>query len=61
VELIYRCFDLIVFDNVMPREDHCLNREACSWARRHRDRFPLDDRPFKWRATDAAPAGKVQR
>lgn len=49
VELIYRLFDVITFNNVTMREDNALNKEACIWARRHIDRFPIDRRPLKRR------------
>jgi hypothetical protein len=55
VDLLHRCFELITFENVTMREDDALNREACAWARRNRERFPIDRRPIKWRAVEAAP------
>lgn len=56
VELIYRCFEVITLQNLSMDERNALDREACSWARRHRDRFPVDDRPLKRRVApvDAA-------
>ena len=50
VELLHRCFEVITFENVTMREDDALNRPACAWARRNRDRFPVDIRPIKRRA-----------
>jgi len=55
VELLYRCFELITYENVTMREDDALNRPACSWARRNRERFPIDTRPIKRVAAQAAP------
>jgi hypothetical protein len=51
VELIYRTYEVISYQNVMPDERDALNAAACSWARRHQDRFPLDDRPLKRRGS----------
>jgi hypothetical protein len=47
VDLLHRCFELISFDNVTMREDDALNKPACAWARRNRERFPIDRRPIK--------------
>jgi hypothetical protein len=49
VELIYRTYEVISYQNVMPDERDALNVSACSWARKHQHRFPLDDRPLKRR------------
>jgi hypothetical protein len=51
VELIYRTYEVISYQNVMPDERDALNAAACSWARKHQDRFPLDDRPLKRRGS----------
>jgi len=51
-ELIHRCFEVISFENVTMREDDSLNHEACAWARRNRQRFPIDTRPLKRRALE---------
>ncbi len=53
--LLYRCFEVIRFANVTMREDDALNHEACAWARRHTQRFPLDTRPLKRRARAPLP------
>lgn len=50
VDLLHRCFEIITFENVTMREDKALNQPACAWARRNRDRFPVDTRPIKRRA-----------
>lgn len=55
VDLIHRCFELITFENVTMREDDALNRPACAWARRNRERFPVDRRPIKSGAVEVAP------
>jgi hypothetical protein len=49
VELLHRCFEVISYQNVTMREDDALNPPACAWARRNRDRFPVDTRPIKRR------------
>ena len=55
VDLLHRCFEVISFENVTMREDDALNRVACGWARRNRDRFPIDRRPLKRVALGASP------
>jgi hypothetical protein len=55
VDLLHRCFELISFQNVTMREDDALNQPACAWARRNRERFPVDSRPIKRQAAEAAP------
>jgi len=55
VDLLHRCFELIGFENVGMREDDALNQPACAWARRNRERFPVDRRPIKRAAAEAAP------
>ena len=49
VEILYQCFDLITYRKATVREDDALNRDACCWARRNLDRFPIDPRPLKRR------------
>jgi hypothetical protein len=53
VDLLHRCFELITFENVGMREDDTLNPPACAWARRNRERFPVDRRPIKRAAAEA--------
>jgi hypothetical protein len=55
VDLLHRCFELISFENVTMREDDALNRPACAWARRNRERFPVDRRPIKRASAEAVP------
>jgi len=57
IDLLHRCFELVTYENVTMQEFDALNRPACAWARRHRERFPIDTRPIKWRAEvhEAAP------
>jgi hypothetical protein len=50
VDILYQVFEVITWNKVTMREDDALNRAACQWARRHRDRFPVDRRPLKRRA-----------
>jgi len=47
IDLLHRCFEVITFENIVMREDDALNKPACAWARRNRDRFPVDTRPIK--------------
>lgn len=46
VEIAYRLFDLVTWNNVTMVESDALNRAACAWARQNRDRFPVDRRPL---------------
>jgi hypothetical protein len=50
VDLLYQVFEIITYQKVTMREDDALNADACAWARRHRDRLPVDRRPLKRRA-----------
>jgi hypothetical protein len=50
VDIVYRLFDLITYNNVTMVETDALNRAACAWARTNRHRFPVDRRPLKRRA-----------
>lgn len=49
VDLLYQCFEIITYTKVTMREDDALNHDACAWARRNLDRFPVDRRPLKRR------------
>jgi hypothetical protein len=49
VDILYQVFEVITYNKVTMREDDALNAAACQWARRHRDRFPIDRRPLKRR------------
>ena len=49
-ELIFQLYEILTFQKLTPREDDALNRDACAWARRNMQRFPLDARPLKRRA-----------
>jgi hypothetical protein len=51
VDLIYRTYEVISYQNVMPDERDALNVAACQWARHNQHRFPLDDRPLKRRSS----------
>lgn len=46
-ELIFQTFEVVTFQKLTPREDDALNRDACAWARRNMQRFPLDTRPLR--------------
>jgi hypothetical protein len=50
VDLLYRTYEVISYQNVMPAEDDALNLAACQWARHNQQRFPLDERPLKRRS-----------
>jgi hypothetical protein len=47
VDLIYRVADVITWRLATVREDDALNWEACQWARRHPDLYPVDLRPLR--------------
>jgi len=49
VEIVYRLFDVVTYNNVTMVESDALNRAACAWARANRDRLPVDRRPLKRR------------
>jgi hypothetical protein len=53
VDLLYRTYDVISCQNIMPDETDALNLAACQWARNNQHRFPLDARPLKRRSRDA--------
>jgi hypothetical protein len=61
VDLIYRSFEVISCQNVMPDESDALNRAACQWARHSQHRFPLDDRPLSQSRKVLVQAGTVAR
>lgn len=54
VELLHRIFELITYQNVTMDENKALNHPACAWARRNRERFPLDLRAIKRVPAEAA-------
>jgi hypothetical protein len=49
VDLLYRTYEVISYQNVMPDEKDALDLAACQWARNNQHRFPVDDRPLKRR------------
>ncbi len=53
VDLLYQVFEIITWQNLETREFNALNSDACKWARRNHDRFPLDNRPLKRRQASA--------
>ena len=50
IDLVYQVYEVISYQKVTMREDDALNGEACVWARRNRDRLPVDRRPLQRRA-----------
>lgn len=44
LSLLHQLFTMITWQRFTPREDDALNKAACSWARKHLDRFPIDPR-----------------
>jgi hypothetical protein len=61
-EIMYQCYEILSWQKVTMREDDALTKKACAWARRHPDRFPVDDRPMVGRLLEyritAAPASE---
>ena len=49
VDLLYQVHEIITFNKATVREDDALNHDACAWARRNQERFPIDARPLKRR------------
>ena len=56
-ELIFQVYEVLTFAKLTPREDNALNRDACAWARRNMQLFPLDARPLRRQAVafDVSP------
>jgi ubiquitin-protein ligase len=50
VDILFQIFDILTYQKYNPREDDALNKAACSWARDHKDLFPIDRRPLKRRS-----------
>jgi ubiquitin-protein ligase len=50
VDILYQIFDILTFQKCNPKENDCLNKAACSWARENQHRFPIDRRPLKRRS-----------
>ncbi len=44
LSLLHQLYQMITWQRFTPREDDALNKSACSWAREHLDRFPIDPR-----------------
>jgi hypothetical protein len=49
IDIIYRTFEVVSFQNYATLEHDCLRREACAWARKNAQLFPADARPLKRR------------
>jgi hypothetical protein len=45
VDIIYQSYEILTYQKFATHD--ALNPTACSWARRHPERFPVDDRPLK--------------
>ena len=45
-DLIYQIYEILTFQKVTMREDDALNKDACVWARKNTERFPVDTRPL---------------
>jgi hypothetical protein len=54
-EIVFRLFDVVVYNNLTVDEHDALNHAACSWSRARMDRFPIDGRPVLWRTGDPVP------
>ncbi len=54
VDLIFQLYEIITYSRVTMREDDCLNRDACAWARRNQHRFPFDRRSLCRQSADIA-------
>jgi len=52
VDILYQAFEIITYGKATMCEDDALNREACAWARRNLQRFPVDRRGLKRRTAD---------
>jgi hypothetical protein len=52
VEILYRVFEVLTWQRVTIREDEALNPDACAWARRNPQRFPVDRRGLKRGSAD---------
>jgi ubiquitin-protein ligase len=47
VAILYQLFEIITYNKVTMVETDALNKEACAWARRNVQRFPIDQRSLK--------------
>jgi hypothetical protein len=45
-EIVLQCYEIITYQKATMKESDALNRDACAWARRNVERFPVDDRPM---------------
>jgi len=52
VDLLHQVYEIITWQRFTPNEYDALNRPACQWARNHPERFPVDNRPLRWRRAD---------
>ncbi len=44
LSLLHQLYTMITWQRFTPCEDDALNKAACSWAREHLERFPIDPR-----------------
>jgi hypothetical protein len=62
VDLLYRTYEVVSYQNVMPDEKDALNFVACQWARNNQHLFPVDDRPLKrWSGEPRARTRELPR
>ena len=54
VDLLYQAHEIGTGSKLTVREDDALDPQACAWARRHPDRFPIDRGGIKGSALDLA-------
>jgi hypothetical protein len=54
IDILYQAYEVGTGNKLTVSEDDALNWDACAWARRHMDRFPVDRRPLKRGAADFA-------
>lgn len=57
VHILYQLFEIITYHKVTMVESDALNKEACAWARRNQNRFPVDPRPLKRRGLNLTLKG----
>jgi hypothetical protein len=52
IDILYQAHEVGTGNKLMMLEHDALNWDACAWARRNMDRFPVDRRPLKGAAVD---------
>lgn len=61
LSLLHQLYQMITWQRFTPREDDALNKIACSWARKHLDRFPIDPRRSMLNNSVAQSASNEER